>query len=204
MRKRFTEDLPNQDPEPEDTGNALTVQPDFFDDGSLGVELASLDKPETKHGKYTGEELAKRTELRDAVIKLHVQGVGVRRMARELRASGIKIGETSILKMLRLVPDLVATEKKRVSDTLGSIITLMTDSIKERLIDGSMKPSSVDVAIMIDKKAGIDGEAGLIVEHRITLPSAEDFTKRLEEMKRAKVIGEPIDCEATAIPEKPQ
>lgn len=174
-----------------DQANAAAValtQRDFFDDGSFGMELAAIDKPgDTRHGKYTGEQLARNVELRDKVVTAHVQGVGVRRMVKEFRAQGYAIGENSVLALLANCPALVATEKKRLSTALGGIIILMTDSLRERLIAGTMKPSSVDVAIMIDKRANVDGEAGLVIEHRITLPSAEDFTKRLEEMKRAKV-----------------
>lgn len=183
---------------------ALAVQPDFFDDGSFGLELANLDKAQTRHGKYTGEQLARNIELRDRVIALHVQGIGVRRMVFQLRAAGFHIGENSVLALLRSSPDLVATEKKRLSGTLGGIITLMTDSIRERLIDGTMKPSPIDVAIMIDKKAVVDGEAGLIVEHRFNLDaSADAFTKRLEEMKRAKV-AKAGDSNALVIDLNPQ
>ena len=194
-----TPELPEQP-----DSKALTTQADFFDDGALGLELAALNKPDTRHGKYTGEQLARNVELRDKVISAHVQGVGVRRMVKELRAAGYHIGENSVLALIGNAPELVATEKKRVSGALGGIITLMTDSIKERLIDGSMKPSSVDVAIMIDKKSALDGEAGLVIEHRFTVDaSADAFTKKLEDMRRAKV-QQPIDCETTAIEPKPQ
>lgn len=201
MQPRF--ELPEG--EPERDNEQTPAQPDFFDDGSFGVELATLDKPETRHGKYTGVQLARNIELRDKVITAHVQGVGIRRMVREFRANGFAIGENSVLALIANCPELVATEKKRLSSTLGGIITLMTDSIKERLIDGTMKPSSVDVAIMIDKKGTLDGDAGLIIEHRITTDSsAEAFTKKLEEMRRAKVVEKPIDCEATVMEPKPQ
>lgn len=182
------------------------AQADFFDDGSFGAELAELGKPGgTRHGKYTGEQLARNIELRDTVIAWHVQGVGVRRMVRELRGAGFRIGENSVLALLRAAPELVATEKKRVSGALGTLITLMHESIKERLLNGTMKPTSVDLAIIIDKKAAIDGEAGLVIEHRHTFDaSPEAFAKKLEEMKRAKVLDLAVESQSTAIEEKPE
>lgn len=181
-----TPELPEQ-PDPPKNEQALVAQPDFFDDGSFGVELANLDKPETRHGQYTGAALEKRLVVCKRVCELLAEDMGVRLIAKKLRAEGVEIGERSILALRRRRPDLVATEKKRLSEQLGGITKLMADSIEARLLDGSMKPTSVDLAILIDKKSALDGEAGLVIEHRITLPSAEDFTKRLEEMKRAKV-----------------
>jgi hypothetical protein len=179
---------------------ALT-QPDFFDDGSLGVELATMDKPDaTRHGKYTGEQLEARTILCQRVCRLLAEGMGIRLMAKKLRAEGFQIGERSIMALRDRRPDLVATEKKQLSQQIGRIQKLMADSIETRLLDGTMKPTSVDLAILIDKKQALDGEAGLIIEHRLTMDTSPDaFAKRLEAMKRAKVVDvRAVDCEATA------
>jgi hypothetical protein len=198
-----TPELPEQ-PAAEPEATALTTQADFFDDASFGIELANLDKPETKHGKYTGAELDARVVVRDRVVRLLAEGMGIRRMAKMLRAEGVKIGEHSILALRERRPDLVATEKKQLSQQLGRITKLMGDQIEERLIDGSMKATPIDMAVMVDKKAAVDGEAGLVIEHRFTVDaSADAFAKKLEEMRRAKVV-QPIDCESIAIEQKPQ
>jgi hypothetical protein len=197
-----TPELPEQPAAPDE--QALVQQPDFFDDGSFGVELANLDKPETRHGQYTGEGLERRQVLCKRVLELLAQDMGVKLIATKLRAEGFEIGERSILALRRRRPELVAAEKKRLSEQLGGIAKLMADSIETRLLDGTMKPTSVDLAIIIDKKGALDGEAGLVIEHRFTVDaSAAAFTKKLDEMRRAKV-QQPIDCEATAIEQKPQ
>lgn len=173
---------------PADESPELPAQRDFFDE-SFGVELAALDNPETRHGKYTGEQLEARVAVRDMVVKLLAEGVGIRRIAALMRKQGVAIGEHSIMALRDRRADLVATEKKQLSQQLGRISKLMADSIEERLVDGKMKPSSVDLAVMIDKKMAVDGEASLVIEHKHTIEaSADAFIRKLEEMKRAKVL----------------
>lgn len=181
------------------------AQQDFFDDGSFGVELAAMpEKPsESRHGKYTGEELERRVIVRDRVVKALAEGVGIRKLARQLRSEGIQIGEHSIMALRDRRPDLVATEKKQLSQQLGQITKLMADSIRERLVNGTMKPTPVDLAVMIDKRAVLDGDATLVIEHKHSFQGGvDDFKRRLEEMKRAKVT--PIDLQSTETESKPQ
>ena len=82
---------------------ALEEQGDFFDDGLLGIELATLDKPAKR---YTGEELEKRTVIRDTVCRLLAEGVGIMRIAKMMRAQNIEIGERSIMALRDRRPDL--------------------------------------------------------------------------------------------------
>ena len=191
-------DMPAKQPE--------AIQPDFFDDGSEGVELATIDKPEAAK-RYTGEQLEARTFLRDIVVRLLAEGVGIRLIAMSLRQRGYRIGERSIMALRDRRPELVAVEKKQLSTQLGRIGKLMADSIETRLVEGTMKPTSVDLAIVIDKKTGLDGEANLVIEHRHTHASADDFIAKLEAMKRAKVAQAPktapIDCASTVETQKP-
>jgi hypothetical protein len=183
------------------------AQPDFFDNGEFGWELAALDKPETRHGKYTGAQLEERIAVRDAVVRMLAEGCGIRRIARQMRESGVKIGERSIMAFAERRPDLVATEKKRLGQQLSRITKLMADSIEDRLINGTMKPNPVDLAIIIDKKASVDGEANLVIEHRFTMDaSADAFAKRLAEMKKAKVseVRPAVESDSSVIDVKPQ
>lgn len=183
----------SEDQQHEDELPELPAQADFFDDGQFGVELATLDKPAKR---YTGEQLEARTAVRDAVVRLLAEGVGILRIARMMRAQGVAIGEHSIMALRDRRPDLVAIEKKQLSQQLGRISKLMADSIEERLVTGKMKPSSVDLAVMIDKKAGVDGDAQMVIEHRHTVDaSADAFVRKLEAMKRAKVIELPADSQ---------
>jgi hypothetical protein len=79
----------------------------------------------------------------------------------------------------------------------------MADSIEERLLDGTFKPGSVDLAILVDKKAALDGDASMIIEHRHTLDASPDaFVKRLDALKKAKIVNLPdlesaTDCTET-------
>jgi hypothetical protein len=175
--------------------NRFPSQPDFFDDGELGVELAALDHPQTRHGKYSGEQLEGRLAVRDAVVKLLAEGVGIRRIARKMREAGVQIGEHSIFALRDRRPDLVATEKKLLSQQLGRIGKLMADNMEERLINNTWSPSSVDLGILLDKRAMLDGEASMIIEHRLTIDVSPDaFARRIEQMKKAKAV----DCESSA------
>jgi|SRR5581483_67555 len=195
--------------EPEEQDNQilpLPAQADFFDDGSEGVALASLDKPDATK-RYTGVELERRVAVRDAVVNLLAQGVGIQRICRAMRAQGVQIGEHSVMALMQRRPDLVAMAKKQLSEQLGRIVKLAADSIEQRLIEGKFKPGSVDLAVFIDKKASVDGEASMVIEHRHTLAaSAEDFRRRLEDMKRAKVVelSPAKELEAAVNDPKPQ
>lgn len=173
------------------------LQGDFFDDGQFGVELATLDSPETRHGKHSGAELERRVAVRDAVVRLLAEGVGILRIARLMRQQGVPIGEHSILALRDRRPDLVAMEKKQLSTQLGRISKLMADSLEDRLVAGTLKPGSVDLAVIMDKKAMLDGDASLVIEHRHVIePAHEGFLRRLEEMKRAKAELVAVDSES--------
>jgi hypothetical protein len=185
-----------------ETGTPLPVQGEFFDDGSFGVELSTLPEVgSTRHGKYTGAKLERMIWLRDEVVKLLVMGIGVHKIAEVVRGAGYPCGVNSVLAFAKRNKDLVETEKKRVSAELGDIVKLSIDSIKARLIAGTFKPSSVDLGIFIDKKAALDGEAGLVIAHKFSVDtSADAFARRLEEMKKAKIAALPgpaVDSEAT-------
>lgn len=176
----------SDDEQHEDESPRVPAQGEFFDDGQFGVELANLEKAETK--RYTGEQLEARTAVRDAVVRLLAEGVGILRIARMMRGQGIQIGEHSIMALRDRRADLVAIEKKQLSQQLGRISKLMADSIEERLVAGKMKPTPVDLAVVIDKKAAVDGDAQMVIEHRHTVDSSADaFVRRLEAMRRARV-----------------
>lgn len=176
---------------------AFENQGDFFDDGMVGIELARLDEaPIAK--RYTGEKLEQRVAVRDAVCRMLAEGMGILLIAKSLRQQGIEIGERSIMALRDRRPDLVAIEKKQLSTQLGRISKLMADSIETRLINGTMKPGSIDLAVMVDKKMALDGDASMVIEHRHTVgASADGFLARLEQMKRAKATTLPIDSEST-------
>lgn len=188
--------------EPETSSVAL--QTDLFDNGSEGVELAALDEPAVSK-RYTGEKLDARLVVRDTVARMLAEGMGILLIARTLRNQGVKIGERSIMAFRDRRPDLVAIQKKQLSQQLGRITTLMADSIEQRLLDGKMKPGSIDLAVMVDKKMALDGDVGLVIEHRHTVgQSADGFLAKLEAMKRAKLTALPGDSQSPVIDVEPQ
>ena len=175
------------------------LQADLFDDGSEGVALATIEEP-AQAKRYTGEQLERRIAVRDAVCRMLAEGMGIILIAKSLRAQGVKIGERSIMALRDRRPDLVAIEKKQLSTQLGRISKLMADSIESRLLAGTMKPGSIDLAVMVDKKMALDGDAGLVIEHRHTVAqSAEGFAQRLEQLKKLKSDAVVIDSESTVI-----
>lgn len=181
--------------EPE--SGAVALQADLFDNGSDGVELAALDEPAVAK-RYTGEKLEARLVVRDTVARMLAEGMGILLIARTLRNQGVKIGERSIMAFRDRRPDLVAIQKKQLSQQLGRITTLMADSIEARLLDGKMKPGSIDLAVMVDKKLQVDGDVQMVIEHRHTIgQSADGFLAKLEAMKRAKVIEVSGDSKST-------
>lgn len=192
--------------ESEQVPPAVPAQRDFFDDGSFGVELATIDKPEVAK-RYTGEQLEARTAVRDAVVRALAEGVGILRIARMLRAQGIAIGEHSIMALRDRRADLVAIEKKQLSQQLGRILKLSADKYETALVADKVPAVQIPVAfgIFADKKAALDGEASLVIEHRHTVDaSADAFARKLEEMKRAKAQVNPIDSQSSENPENPE
>lgn len=181
------------------------AQGEFFDDGSFGVELANLDEPETRHGKYTGAELERRVALRDEVVRALAEGMGIQRICQRLRAKGVSIGEHSVMALAQRRADLVAMEKKQLSQQLSRILKLSADTFEEALIAGGIAPGQIPVAfgIFADKKAALDGDAGLVIEHKHTFGgSVEDFTRRLDEMKRARVGTLDLHSEESSVKPK--
>lgn len=180
---------------------AFEQQGDFFDDGQVGIELAQLGQPGAK--VYTAEKLNERVGVRDLICRLLADGVGILRIAKLLRSQGIPIGEHSIMALRDRRPDLVAIEKRQLSAGLGSALKLMLETYTDALVQKRVPATQIPIAfgIFADKKAMIDGDAGMIVEHRHTVAqTADGFAQRLEALKRAKVTDVktvPGDSEST-------
>jgi hypothetical protein len=177
------------------------AQADFFDDGLIGIELAELEKPGSK--RYTAHALDQRVAVRDVICRLLADGVGILRIAKMLREQGIPIGEHSIMALRDRRPDLVAIEKKQLSQELGSVLKLSLETYKDALVKKLVPATQIPIAfgIFADKKAMIDGDAGMIVEHRHTVvQSADGFKQRLDALKSAKVIEATGDSESTGKP----
>jgi hypothetical protein len=184
--------------------SAFEEQADFFDDGLLGIELATLDKPQKR---YTAVELEKRVVVRDMVCRLLAEGVGIMRIAKSLRAQGIEIGERSIMALRDRRPDLVAIEKKQLSTGLARVLKLSLETYEDALINKKIPATQIPIAfgIFSDKKAALDGDASLVIEHRHTIAqSADGFLAKLQAIKQAKVTNvtdvTPTDSPSTDLP----
>lgn len=164
-------------------------------------ELLRLDEPEARK-RFTAEHLLANIEKRDAICRALAEGVGIIRIA---RAFGVS--EHTVMALKEKRPDLVAMEKKQLSGQIGRILRLSAERYEEGLLSGKIAPAQIPVGfgIFADKKAMLDGEASLVIEHRLsTGGSAEDFIKKLEEMKRARPAAAPatIDCASTVEPQE--
>jgi hypothetical protein len=148
-----------------------------------GRELLTVDE-DAKAGKYSGAIIERNRAKVEAICRALAEGIGVKRIA-----SAFSVSIHTVLGLRDRHPELIATQKKEASNQLGRIAKLMAENIEERLIAGTMKPSSVDLGIVLDKKAMLDGDAGLVIEHRHSVAGGADaFLKRIEEMKKAAVI----------------
>lgn len=157
-------------------------------------DLLQLDDAATRK-RYTAVSLERQVAKRDAIVRALAEGHGLLRIA---RAFGVSHHTVRALRDSR--PDLVAIEKKQLSAQIGAVVKMSLDSMVERLEKGTWKPGSVDLGILLDKKALLDGEASLIVEHRHVLEASPDgFRERLK-----KVAGVTVDCESIVTPQNAQ
>lgn len=149
-------------------------------------DLLSIDLPETRK-RYTAESLERNVAKRDVIVRALAEGHGLLRIAKAFAVSHHLV---SALRDSR--PELVAIEKKALSQQLGLLAKMTADSLIERLQEGKWKPGSVDLAILVDKKAQVDGDPGLIVEHRHTVEaSPEGFLARLRAAVDSPSLGNP-------------
>jgi hypothetical protein len=165
---------------------ATTEQPSLFSE--LEMDLITIDQPETRK-RYTAERLARCIAKRDAIINALAHGFGLLRIA---KAFGVSHHTVSTIRDSR--PDLVAIEKKQLSGQYGRVIKMSLDRYEEALVAGKISPAQIPVAVGIfsDKRAQIDGDPGLVIEHRHKIvASADGFRERLKAAVDAKSTGTP-------------
>ena len=161
-------------------GNEPSALPCVPVQGSLFSEfeqdLLTLEQPETRK-RYTAASLEKRLEVRNFIVRCLAEGWGLLRIA---RAAGVSHHLVSKLRDSR--PELVAIEKKELSGQIGRILKMSADKFEEALERGMVPAGQIPVAfgIFADKKAMLDGDAGLVIEHRHTIQgTVEGFKARL-------------------------
>jgi hypothetical protein len=176
----------------EDSKELTTGQPSLFEVDEL--RLLTLDLPETRK-QYTAASLERDAAKREAICRALAEGHGLLRIA---RAFGVSHHLVSALRDSR--PDLVAIEKKQLSGQIGRILKMSADRYEEALAAGAVPVGQIPVSfgIFSDKKGMLDGDPGMIVEHRHTLSggSAGEFAAKLDAMKRAR--GVVASCESVS------
>lgn len=158
--------------------------------GGVQLDLISLpDRPElvqaVSHPINYGRLAMRDQELVDQAASLFALGRGVRAVSRLLgigseTARGIrrKLDESGRLKPF----------KTRMAGKIGEVMADSIDELHQSIIDGTFPKQSLPVAfgILADKKAALEGEPGLIVEHR----QAADLSPRAISAGLASLIGE--------------
>jgi hypothetical protein len=174
-----------------------SIQPFLFPQFFEGQELLEvLDAP----GCCSGVILEKRTALIQSVVQALADGFGVQRIA-----AAYDISVYSVLGIRDRHPDLIAIEKKQLSNRLGRIVRLATERLEEALIKGEITPGQLPVlgAIMIDKKLLIDGEATSRIEHSSRREvTKEDVDRALQQLRQADVV-EVEDVRQKALDDRP-
>ena len=130
---------------------------------------------------------------RDFILRCLAEGHGLLRIA---NAAGVSHHLVSALRDSR--PDLVAIEKKQLSGQFGRIVKLAADKLEDALTKGQVPAGQIPVLIGIvqDKRAALDGDVGLVIEHRHTISgTVEGFRARL---------AAAVDSAATPDQQKPQ
>jgi transposase-like protein len=136
-----------------------SIQPDLINI-EPGEELLF---PEAKARRvFTGEVVARNQEKYRAIVEAIAGGHSCRDIAHRFGVS-----KNVVTAIRGAEPDLVGTEKKRLSRKLGTAVELGVEAWIESLQAGTLKPESipVGVGILFDKRALIEGEPTARVEH---------------------------------------
>lgn len=175
-------------PEGADFSSPALIQGSLFSE--FEQDLLTLDKPETRK-RYTAATLERNVAKRDFILRCLAEGHGLLRIA---NAAGVSHHLVSALRDSR--PDLVAIEKKQLSGQFGRIIRLAADKLEDALSKGMVPAGQIPVLIGIvqDKRAQLDGDAGLVIEHRHTVQgSVEGFRARLQAAVESAATGTAVN-----------
>lgn len=176
------------------TALIATEQPSLFSE--IELDLLTIDQPVTQK-RYTAASLERCVAKRDAICRALAEGHGLLRIA---KVYGVSHHLVSTLRDSR--PDLVAIEKKQLSGQIGRILKLSADRFEEGLVAGKISPAQIPVAfgIFSDKKAALDGDAGMIVEHRHrVVGSVQGFEARLRAAVDSKSTENDSNCQQKGI-----
>ena len=174
-----------------------TEQPALFAPDQL-PDLPTLVAA-AKDYAHTGKIVCKDGERAQAILTHYLQTGSLRATAKHLGCSPNTV--LSVLNQFEASGKLDAL-KQRLSHKLGLVLELGADDLVERLQSGKFKPTPIDLAVLVDKKLLLDGEATQRIEERVHVDvRIEDVTAYLA----TKGIAAPaIDVESTVNPPKPQ
>jgi len=148
---------------------------------------------------HSGKIVCKDGERAEAILKHYLQTGSLRATAKHLGCSPNTV--LSVLNQFEASGKLDAL-KQRLSHKLGLVLELGADDLIKRLQSGKFKPTPIDLAVLVDKKLLLDGEATQRIEERIQVDvRVEDVTAYL----KSKGISAPaIDVESTVKATEPQ
>ena len=133
--------------------------PDLLPDMPALVEAA-------KQFAHTGKIVCKNGERAERILTHYLQSGSLRATAQVMLCHPRSIQR--VLEQFEASGRLDAL-KQRLSHKLGLILELGTDDIVERVANGHLKLTSIDVAVLVDKKLLLDGEATQISEQRVAV-----------------------------------
>lgn len=181
------------DIEPNIETGLATCQGEMFPE--LGVlEAARLWQP-GKAPEVTGKALLKDWERCGRVADALLLDVPQRQIARQ---EGM--GRHSIRKVMEVLEErgLLAPQKKRMSRRLGHIAEAIGEDLMEMAEAGTLpaQVKPIAMAIALDKKALLDGEASQVIEVRRVGVSIEALEAEYE---RLRLRGKVIDVESVGL-----
>lgn len=178
---------------------AESAQPGLFSPEQLPA-LPVLIAAAKSYG-HTGTTASKDEELCEAMLAFYLTTGSLRATAKRFHVSPNTI--KPILEIFAEAGKLDAL-KQRLSTKLGIVIELATDSLTEKLMDGTVPANvlPIVVGVGVEKKALIDGEATSRTESKPAAPAAlDDLARYLQ----SKGINAPaIDVPSTVKPAEPQ
>jgi hypothetical protein len=162
-------------------------QPELFNADALPRGLELLLPEEKQRQQFTAERVAHNQEKYRMIVQAIAQDLPVRMIC---HAFGIS--HHTVKAVREREPELIATEKQRVSRLLGHAARMSAEAFLDKLEAGAVPANVLPVAaaIFLDKKALIDGEATSRVEHVSGLPSVEELAAELKKLDALDIPSE--------------
>lgn len=152
-------------PQPPATAEQIDM---WIDDATAGGELTRATPPQ-----HTGEVVSRDWERVCEVLQAYAAGEPIRSICRRWH-----IGHNTLSRLIEAHPDLVDTERQRISCKLGRVARMMVDRLELEHHTIPIGQLPVALAIVVDKKAMLDG----------------DPTQRVEVTQRREVTADEVEA----------